>query len=196
MNLLLDFECFFEQQVCSLAHLAGLYKMGGGLAGRAVILSARGAVADLVLWAIARVQSRVFASRSYQQCVSLPARHLAHRPSTEDDVSCRQQCQVNCMPATSIPFGVQLPSHCLPAQSPSSFEDVVYMSADVSVPARYLYFDSNASRSAIARLLFLMWLISRLNVESWAQMQILRNCCCICSFSKCTMSGPFQIRDV
>lgn len=40
---------------------------GGQLAG----LSARGAVADMLLWAIARVQTRVFASASYRKCVSL-----------------------------------------------------------------------------------------------------------------------------
>ena len=60
-------------QICNLPHLAGLYKMAG-VSGRVLSLSARGAVADMLLWAIARVQTRVFASRSYQQCDSLASR--------------------------------------------------------------------------------------------------------------------------
>jgi hypothetical protein len=57
-----------QSHLCNLPHLAGLYKMVGA-AGRLVALSARGAVADMLLWAIARVQTRVFASASYRKCV-------------------------------------------------------------------------------------------------------------------------------
>jgi hypothetical protein len=57
-----------QSRLCNLPHLAGLYKMVGAT-GRLVALSARGAVADMLLWAIARVQTRVFASDSYRKCV-------------------------------------------------------------------------------------------------------------------------------
>ena len=55
-----------QSQVCNLPHLAGLYKMAG-VTGRVLSLSARGAVADMLLWAIARVQTRVFASASFRK---------------------------------------------------------------------------------------------------------------------------------
>ena len=60
--------CLPQSRLCNLPHLAGLYKMVGAT-GRLVGLSARGAVADMLLWAIARVQTRVFASDSYRKCV-------------------------------------------------------------------------------------------------------------------------------
>lgn len=58
---------FMCPQICNLPHLAGLYKMTG-VSGRVLSLSARGAVADMLLWAISRVQTRVFASDSYRKC--------------------------------------------------------------------------------------------------------------------------------
>lgn len=51
----------YDLQGCNLAHVLGLYKMTG-LPGGAFSLTARGSVADVALWAIARLQTRVFAS--------------------------------------------------------------------------------------------------------------------------------------
>ena len=48
-------------QGCNLAHVLGLYKITGAGAA-AFSLTARGSVADVALWAIARLQTRVFAS--------------------------------------------------------------------------------------------------------------------------------------
>ena len=44
--------------------MLGLYKMTGG-AGHAFLLTGRGAAADMALWAIFRLQTRVFASNTY-----------------------------------------------------------------------------------------------------------------------------------
>jgi hypothetical protein len=56
-------------QVCNVPHAMGLYKMTG-ISGRALSLSARGAIADIMLWAIARIQTRLFASRTFGRCAS------------------------------------------------------------------------------------------------------------------------------
>jgi hypothetical protein len=78
-----SYKCTIAAQVCSLAHVAGLYKMGGDIKGRASVLSARGAVADMALWAIARVLTRVFASRSYKQCAGFNSTvHTIGSPSS------------------------------------------------------------------------------------------------------------------
>jgi hypothetical protein len=50
----------------------GLYKMSGA-SGRAFAIRTRGALADMVLWAIFRLQTRVFASKTYDRRVLLPA---------------------------------------------------------------------------------------------------------------------------
>ena len=50
-------------QACSLAHLLGLYKLRGSAA--ILSLSYRGALADVVLWAVIRGQTRLFDSPTY-----------------------------------------------------------------------------------------------------------------------------------
>jgi hypothetical protein len=52
------------RQGCNLAHVLGLYRMTGA-PGAAFALGARGALADVALWAIARLQTRLFASRTF-----------------------------------------------------------------------------------------------------------------------------------
>ena len=54
----------------------GLYKMFGLSAG-AFSLTARGSLADVVLWAIARVQTRVFASKTYTLAMRVVAEEQA-----------------------------------------------------------------------------------------------------------------------
>jgi len=51
-----------EVQGCNFAHVLGLYKLTGLGAG-AFSLTARGSLADVALWGIARLQTRVFASK-------------------------------------------------------------------------------------------------------------------------------------
>ena len=68
VSVTIDCWMLVQSRLCNLPHLAELYKMVGAT-GRLVGLSARGAVADMLLWAIARVQTRVFASDSYRKCV-------------------------------------------------------------------------------------------------------------------------------
>lgn len=53
-------------QGCNLAHILGLYKMTGR-PGLAFELTAAGSVADVVLWGIARLQMRMYASQTYQR---------------------------------------------------------------------------------------------------------------------------------
>jgi len=53
-------------QGCNLAHILGLYKMTGK-SGLAFSLSATGSIADVVLWAIARLQMRMYASATFQR---------------------------------------------------------------------------------------------------------------------------------
>jgi len=52
------------RQGCNLAHVMGLYRMTGAPGG-ACARGARGALADVALWAIARLQTRLFASRTF-----------------------------------------------------------------------------------------------------------------------------------
>ena len=61
-------------QGCNWAHVLGLYKMTGG-AGRALSVTGRGALADMALWAIFRLQTRLFASNTYAKCVTAPYYH-------------------------------------------------------------------------------------------------------------------------
>ena len=58
-------------QGCNFAHVLGLYRMSDE-AGQAFYLRSRGALADMLLWAIFRLQTRVFASNTYIKCVPLP----------------------------------------------------------------------------------------------------------------------------
>lgn len=58
-------------QGCNFAHVLGLYRMSDG-AGQAFILTSRGALADILLWAIFRLQTRVFASNTYLKCALEP----------------------------------------------------------------------------------------------------------------------------
>lgn len=55
-------------QGCNVAHILGLYKMTSK-SGLAFSLSAAGSVADVVLWAIARLQMRMYASATFQKWV-------------------------------------------------------------------------------------------------------------------------------
>ncbi len=55
-----------SMQGCNLAHILGLYKMTGR-SGLAFTLSATGSIADVVLWAIARLQMRMYASATFQR---------------------------------------------------------------------------------------------------------------------------------
>ena len=52
-------------QSCSLAHLLGLYKLEGSAA--VLSFSYRGALADVLLWALIRIQTRLFDSATYAQ---------------------------------------------------------------------------------------------------------------------------------
>lgn len=63
-------------QGCNFPHVLGLYKMVGLSAG-AFSLTARGSLADVALWAIARVQTRVFASRTYTCAMRVVAEEQA-----------------------------------------------------------------------------------------------------------------------
>lgn len=63
-------------QGCNLQHALGLYKMLGLSAG-AFSLTARGSLADVALWVIARVQTRVFASRTYVSAMRVIAEEQA-----------------------------------------------------------------------------------------------------------------------
>ena len=62
-------------QGCSFAHVLGLYRMSDE-AGQAFYLRSRGALADILLWAIFRLQTRVFASNTYAKCVPHPGAGL------------------------------------------------------------------------------------------------------------------------
>ena len=55
------------RQGCNLAHVLGLFRISGAHT-TAFALGARGALADLALWAIARLQTRLFASRTFARC--------------------------------------------------------------------------------------------------------------------------------
>ena len=57
-------------QGCNFAHVLGLYRMSDE-AGEAFYLRSRGALADMLLWAIFRLQTRVFASNTYLKCAPL-----------------------------------------------------------------------------------------------------------------------------
>ncbi|CAL8464921.1 g4456 [Coccomyxa elongata] len=61
---------------CNLAHVLGLYKMSGA-SGGAFSLTYRGALADMILWAIFRLQTRVFASNTYDKVMRIVAREQA-----------------------------------------------------------------------------------------------------------------------
>ena len=58
-------------QGCNFAHVLGLYRMSDE-AGQAFYLRSRGALADMLLWAIFRLQTRVFASNTYIKCAPSP----------------------------------------------------------------------------------------------------------------------------
>ncbi len=60
------YSFLFSLQGCNLAHILGLYKMTGK-SGLAFSLSATGSIADVVLWAIARLQMRMYASATFQR---------------------------------------------------------------------------------------------------------------------------------
>ena len=64
-------ELHHVMQGCNFAHVLGLYRMSDE-AGEAFYLRSRGALADMLLWAIFRLQTRVFASNTYIKCASLP----------------------------------------------------------------------------------------------------------------------------
>lgn len=53
-------------QGCNVAHVLGLYKMTGR-PGLAFELTAAGSVADVALWGIARLQTRMYASETFQR---------------------------------------------------------------------------------------------------------------------------------
>ena len=59
-------------QGCNLAHVLGLFRITGAHT-TAFALGARGALADMALWAIARLQTRLFASRTFAKCAYAPA---------------------------------------------------------------------------------------------------------------------------
>ena len=63
-------------QACNFAHVLGLYKMTGAGAG-AFTFMAQGSQADVVLWAIARLQTRVFASQTYAAAMRIVAQEQA-----------------------------------------------------------------------------------------------------------------------
>ena len=69
---------FWRAQGCNVAHVLGLYKMAGGNA--ALSLSARGALADMALWGIFRLQTRLFASRTYDRCAARARSCATHPP--------------------------------------------------------------------------------------------------------------------
>ena len=58
-------------QGCNLAHVLGLFRITGAHTA-ACALGARGALADMALWAIARLQTRLFASRTFVKCAFGP----------------------------------------------------------------------------------------------------------------------------
>lgn len=66
------------EQGCNLAHVLGLFRMTAA-PGAALALGARGALADIALWAIARLQTRVFASRTFAKCARLTKRNCARQ---------------------------------------------------------------------------------------------------------------------
>ena len=73
--------------------MLGLYKMAGGAA--ALSLGTRGALADMALWAILRLQTRVFASRTYD-------RRAWHNPCQPVSACSRHDCNTQGLsPATS-----------------------------------------------------------------------------------------------
>ena len=53
-------------QGCNLAHILGLYKMTSET-GLAFSLTAAGSIADVLLWAIARLQMRMYGSATFQK---------------------------------------------------------------------------------------------------------------------------------
>ena len=59
-------------QGCNLAHVLGLFRITG-VHTTVFALGARGALADMALWAIARLQTRLFASRTFAKCAFGPA---------------------------------------------------------------------------------------------------------------------------
>ncbi|KAK9824077.1 hypothetical protein WJX72_007565 [[Myrmecia] bisecta] len=59
---------------CSLAHILGLYKLTSR-SGR--VIAARGWIADVLLWTIARLQTRIFESPVYEQAMALAAEQQA-----------------------------------------------------------------------------------------------------------------------
>jgi hypothetical protein len=59
------FICCNRPQLCNWPHILGLYKLNGAGGHALSSLSMRTAAADLLLWAIARIQTRVFASQTY-----------------------------------------------------------------------------------------------------------------------------------
>ena len=50
--------------------MLGLYRMSDEV-GQAFYLRSRGALADILLWAIFRLQTRVFASNTYIKCAQI-----------------------------------------------------------------------------------------------------------------------------
>ena len=67
---------FHDLQGCNFPHVLGLYKMVGLSAG-AFSFTARGSLADVALWAIARVQTRAFASEAYAAAMNVVAEDQA-----------------------------------------------------------------------------------------------------------------------
>ena len=67
-------------QGCTLAHILGLYKLTGST-GQAFTLGVSGTTADLILWLIARIQSRIFRTNSHARWVHEPAGPLLLRSS-------------------------------------------------------------------------------------------------------------------
>ena len=62
-------------QGCNLAHVLGLYKLNAAAAGFS--LTARGSLADVLLWAIARLQTRVFESANFAAAMRVVAEEQA-----------------------------------------------------------------------------------------------------------------------
>ncbi|KAK9858804.1 hypothetical protein WJX84_000839, partial [Apatococcus fuscideae] len=61
---------------CTVAHILGLYKLTGST-GQAFALGVSGTTADLILWLIARIQSRIFRTNSHARAVQCMQDELA-----------------------------------------------------------------------------------------------------------------------
>lgn len=75
---------------CTWAHLVGLYTLPAHQYG--VIFSARGALADMLLWAVLRLQSRIYVAPTFDRCVDRLYCMQAHTNGTAGQVLLQSAC--------------------------------------------------------------------------------------------------------